>query len=307
MVFAFVPRIQNFLMNWLLSTLLLAVPTVLFAQESSFFDYSQLDAENILFIPSQRISFEEINIVDAYQNGETGGMHNTWNLEVLSFGSDFYQSAWWPLYHDSSYVFSWDSLVDEEYELNGFELYWDTNSHASSAGGYGYGSFDYSDYWPINDSVVLVETSCRGHCGSASTVTAHFNVYRNNRLVFAKIDLDSAFYSEENEPSYSVDSVLATTTENHIVSYSKNGLYIPKSIGEFTAESLINHYKASVYHHQKYYQVFIHQQPMKDWLLEHYGRNPLLVIFEIYRFGAVFFYFDCEKQQYVYSATEILE
>lgn len=295
-------------MNWIFSAVLLLVPTLLLAQESSCFNYSKLDAENILFIEKDSVVFDEINIVDGYINGETGGMHNTWNLEVLSFGSQSFHSSWWPLYHDTNYIFSWETLLEEEdRELNGFELYWDTNSRASSAGGYGYGSFDYSDYWPINDSVVWVETSCRGHCGPASTVTAYLNVYRENRLALSQIDIDTAFYSEEDEPSYSLDSVLASTTENHLVRYSANELYIPNRHIEFTAKNVISHYEASIYQQQKYYQIFVQQETLKNWLLEHYGRNPQLVIFEVYRYGAVFFYFDSNKQQYVYSALEILE
>ena len=275
-------------------------------------DYSFLGEDQITFISKNQLlemdpSFEICEVFQ-YPQGETGGMHNNWSMVTYQINSFEYVFNWYPLYKDSNYQFSWDDILEGERPLNGSAADFDENNQLVSFGGFGYGSFDHSEYLSINDSVKAVLTSCIGHCGNFDSVSLSFNIYRDELLVY-HLDVNTSISWEASDStilSIWENAKHSTGADTSFYSYTSEGHYVPESMTDLSAKNILKFFSTPSSPKNPFDGIFVKQISLKHWALKHLEGTPQILSFEIYKYGALFFSFDHEKDQYVLSREIIL-
>ena len=278
------------------------------AHSQHILDYSRVLPDSILFINSdQTISIQE---VIGYPDGETGGMHNNWSMVSYEISPTEFVSNWYPLSKDSSYLFNWDTFLESETPLNGSLATFDKDHQISSYGGFGYGSFDHTEYIQINDSVVAKLTSCVGHCGNFINRSLSYNVYNTEGTISYLIDTQIEISIDTN------DSVVNELWKNGetfkeadttFYRYTANQLHIPQELNKLSEDGIYNYLYKRAPTHNSFFQLYINQTPMKEWLEDALKRKPPIVGFEIYHSAAIYFSYDKKQDQYSNSAFFFLE
>lgn len=271
-------------------------------------DYSRVLSDSIVFFNmDQPISIQE---VVRYPDGETGGMHNNWSMVTYELSQEEFVSNWYPMSKDSNYVFNWDTFLEGGSPLNGSKALFGKDQQLISYGGFGYGSFDHTDYVRFNDTVVATITSCVGHCGNFMNRSVGYIVYNTEGTIAytistpveLSIDTSDAVVNELWKNSETFEE--ADTTFYH---YTNDLLYIPQELNDLSKEGIYSYLSKSAPTHNSFFQLYINQTPMKEWLADSLGSTPPIVGFEIYHSAAIYFNYDEQQDQYTNSAFFFLE
>ena len=284
-----------------------------YAQVKSVFDYGK--NEDVYFISAAEIdslglsSFIEIT---GRQPGESGGMHENWDVMEYDFSYDGFVEKWSIAHLDDNWTFQLDSLLDNTRFINGFCLYLDRGD-LQEYGGFGYGSFDYIEVLERNDSCSISLTNCRGHCGSFMKGHRSINYFsKDGRLIQSHIfDEEPLDYAkDENEENRSNRDSLqqVNVVDTFYYKYNDQGQLIQFNDYTFDPKNPLKEYESKLIEDRnKFYQMFVGETPMEEHIQKQLGVKPSLLILEIYRYGAFFLIYNSIEHKYYPLDIIVLE
>ncbi len=164
-------------------------------------------SEQVYFISAEQRDdwgLNEILFFEQYTPGETGGMWENWTVSVIEITSSRYSNNWNVISDSSFTVFDYDSAVDKMHYINGYGAEF-ANGRLVRDGGEGYGTFDVTQYYSINDSLSLGVTTCAGHCGNLysyfSSAKYHYDRKGRQRMATEFLRMEVELQSLEGEDS----------------------------------------------------------------------------------------------------------
>lgn len=209
-------------------------------------------------------------------------MHENWSLMQWNFNQDEISYQWAPIHKDSSYIFDFIDIISVESFLNGSYFYLN-NGNLISYGGSGYGAFEYYDFFPSGDSVILVKSYCIGHCGDEPpSYSAHF--YDKNNLL-----IKTLFYGQvkiEAEDWIEFSQFLKFEDSKDSVFYSYDSYGRLKKSTDNTLDFPMLYHLSDAYNIEitdEFYQVYIGNIEMNMYFKKEIGYCPKIILIEISR------------------------
>lgn len=283
------------------------------------------EQDSVMYISSEeRLTFQwtEFVFVDELAPGEEGGMGENWELNFGHWSDKEWRIEWSPLSLKTEDDKSLDSLLHRAAVLNAQFYMVDSFNGLAINAGEGYGTFDHTQYRYFGDTVVVAITDCVGHC-SSSPPTAYVKICFNSEgfplfKVRYPLDYSEAYFFERDS--------ITPQAANHYLSdlASTAGQYADTTYFEVssTLTSGIPKWKlvqdVSLYVMQALsdantgvHQVYLSGKPMEDEVKSALGMCPALLVLELYRNGAVYFWFNKTVEKYYYcgvhSADRLIE
>jgi hypothetical protein len=274
------------------------------------FNYGQ--NKDVYFVSSLAIDTLGVNpiyIISGYTNGETGGMHENWDMNIMSFDEEGFQDAWHIMYTDTPYIPDFDSLLSGSRYINGYSCVVE-DGVLQSHGGQGYGSFEYTDIVQRNNSFSLSHTYCAGHCGDLSGEYFSINYFNSSGQVSYTVRFEEIFPAKE-ESLY--DSLFEMNFPNHLkrdtiyYHYDEKGQIKDFFKNNLDTADIFTKLNMHGNYDQPHYQCRTEENNLSQHLLKKLGFAPRVLILEIYQYGALFLFFDPKSHQYYHTATMVLE
>lgn len=229
-----------------------------------------------------------------------GGLN--WQVDIFRFAdngvSHFTTSCSW----DSNFVFHRDSFDFTSCGMSQtFSHNFDEEGKLSSSGGSGYGAFNWNEFFWVNDTMAIVETTCVGHCGSYE-LEHSFHHYNPDGLLKYKVYIFREFSGEEEEhflEDYAtfrkeLDSLPDTAVDYDTTFYSY-GESICESwqVSELPEERTEKYYSKFLYH-----QIFIGSEPMEAFIHAKTGKLPKVVLMQASQSESYTFLFNGKTGKY---------
>jgi hypothetical protein len=301
------------------SIFLLLVLVSFFGLSQSPFNYGK--NKQVYFIGAKErdsLGIQILYTIKQYSENDRGGMGENWSVVITSFEENLITDDWAPISKDSLFKFNFDSLTANPPILNGTRYELSKGSIAAYGGG-GYGSFDWNDFTRVNDSVVLVATSCVGHCGDAPPRYSKSICDKQKKLIYS-IRYPEKDYSDETisaeTPQSFVESLEAAYKSKELFPDTTYFYYNEKDQWLGPAEGLNERKQVGVSWYNmgeeikksKYFnQVFIGNQPMEKFIKSKIGYCPQVLFLEIYRNAAFLFKYATDDKKYHRWMDVVLE
>lgn len=259
--------------------------------------------------------------VSQRKEGETGGMGENWDVIVIDFDTDSVRDEWYPISKDSTYRYSFESLMEGAEPLN-WTSYDFSKGELMSYGGEGYGSFDWHEITRLSDEVSIRATSCTGHCGNQPIEYSKQVFNKSGQLSYTvhyptPIEPEGPIEREEHKMSLQEYEKFLNSNVNAeqqpdtlYYRYDKKGLalkiYREKSITNAKEyKKLItnlNDIESSQFH-----QCYIGKIKMEKFIQAKLGFTPEMLLLEIYERGVFCFTLNPLDKKYYRTGDLQLE
>lgn len=292
---------------------------ILFSFPFSLFSQSLFGFNDSITKVIDKDLYNEWNIEGIYEiykhkNNQTGGMNNNWSMTVWNINTDNASEEWVPIYRDSGFIFNYDSIVFDYRVLNGFYVNL-KNGELQSYGGSGYGSFDFYDFYKINDSLKLGVGYCTGHCSGSGILKFSKNIYSENGLIYSAINYNINEFTSENDISFdfkfvkTLDSIAKNkkSADTTFYLYTKNPTKYLGKLKDIVNISNTESHSIMRRDYYDFYNCFINKEKMEDFIYNKVGYHPQTLYFQYYKFGAFVFEYDEISGKYINSDLLLLE
>ncbi|HEY9046052.1 MAG TPA: hypothetical protein VIN08_09150 [Ohtaekwangia sp.] len=261
-----------------------------------------------------RLGIDIIYIVDQRSEEDRGGMDENWSVTTYSFASESIEVNWAPLSKPTNFRYNFDSLTSHPDYLNGrrYEL---SGIQLKAYGGEGYGTFDWQEITPVNDTLSIVASMCVGHCYNQPIVYSKnvFNKGRITRIItypHAPADSTETLLPENTDEYEAYFSSLLAYGDPDTLNYYYNAKGLLLNIGKTDqhddTNKQIKSFKDGVGSTSyKFHQCYIGRIPMEKFLKKKLGFMPELFLIEIYQYGV--FSFILREKKYYPGETVVLE
>lgn len=270
----------------------------------------------VLISTEQRLALQwtEFVFVDQLPPNETGGMGENWEVSLGHWSKEEWRIDWTPLYLKDENDKSLDSLLSYAVVLNSEFYVVDSLNRLAVNAGEGYGTFDHTEYRYFGDSVVIAITDCVGHCsGSAPTKYERYTLNAQGRpLLKVSYPLDYSYsdpFSEQALSLHIADSILhvlanseSERADTTIFGYAFNAHSLACSWQELQDVGLYVQ-QALLVNGNEEHQVYISNEPMETVITNRFGRCPRLLVFELYKNSAVYFWWNARNGKYYYCGV----
>ncbi len=276
--------------------------------------------KHVYFISQAQRAILGIDIIysiDQHALNNLGGMNNNWDVSVISLDSSGGNNEWFPMYLDSTFQFNYDTLTNLDQCLNGTE--WRVvNNRLVYSGGYGYGSFDNSEYHYLSDTIATVDTYCSGHCGN-QPLRSSKHVFNHKGLL--KYVVHYPMFESEYEPEYEINFETETDYERYFnilidssgntpdttyFTYDKNGLLISYGRGNYLLKQLET-YVNQTPHPFLFHQCYIGEETMEKFISKKLKYTPDIILIEICNTSVLTFVKNKQNKKYYINQRIVLE
>jgi hypothetical protein len=269
------------------------------------------------------LGWEEMFEIKQYLDGETGGMSENWSVNRITFEGNKLANEWAPTYRDSNYVFDLAEITDQAHYLNGtyYEL---EDEQLTAYGGGGYGSFNWHTYYRFGDSVCVRMTQDRGHSNDMSVCIAVTHYIHYN---LPDVQVNWGCYEEEDLLDFSsYENLMASIEANANPEFEKDTLYFYKmnqgqiySIAPsnyqmrlqkqstFPPISQIERQAQELEKEFSFYQLYLGDQKLEDYIEGYIGYFPQMLLVEIYERGTMIFKMDSISKKYHLEEDLVLD
>lgn len=256
----------------------------------------------------QSTGLQELTSVYVFPQGETGGMWENGDVNTILFDTSEVQFNWSTAYLSSGDTFNLDSVLASAQFVNG-SLVNLNGDRLSTYGGYGYGSFDVSDYFWKNDTVALKITYCAGHCGeqrpSFSKVFYHKDGRPKCEVFYAHDEsdywIDDSTSLEQFDTEMERAAAFSFLPSSQCFRYTAQHLFAGIGEEEFPASFFEFSYEAG-----QFQQVLAGNETLENWAQQHLHMLPKLLLFEVYQNGVVAFLLNRETKKYFRGRIVVL-
>jgi hypothetical protein len=267
------------------------------------FDYGR--NKNIYYISTaerEKLEIFTIYEISQLKEGETGGMNENWDVTTTNFSPEKITEDWSIMNSYDDYKFNFDSIIEYARFINGTIFLFD-NKQITEYGGYGYGSFNYSEIEKVNDTLSNIYTHCTGHCGNFETEQFSQNIFNDKKQLIYKLvyperalNDDSEFDNTISEDTSTAAKIIPDTiyykynAQNQLIRYGDKEINPNILYNTFKLNNLDSNYK--------FHQTFVENIKMEDYIKNKLGYLPKLILLEIYRYGVFSFYLDPKSKKY---------
>jgi len=303
----------------ILLTIILTILIQAFTFGQSPLNYGQ--KKNVYFISTalrNNLEIKTIYIVDQRYDGDEGGMGQNWDITVINFDTNIISDSQSPIWIDSTFEYSFDSIREKIRFLNGYR-YDFLDGNLISYGGEGYGSFEWKDFYRYPDNTSIVATSCVGHCGDLP-VDYSKNIFNKKKQLSYRVTYPTPIVDnvlnkkgmslQEFEKLINSNVTTKNNTDTLYYYYDDNGLLLNTSeenhINNISEVRLLftNLDELST---SKFHQCYIGEMKMEIFVLKELGFIPKIILFEIYEQGVFSFTLNDSDKKYYRTKDVLLE
>lgn len=227
-----------------------------------------------------------------------------WEVDEFSFEKNSVWLYTTSYFWDSSFVFHIDSLGTASAGMGAtFSNNFDDEGKLSSSGGSGYGAFDWREFFWVNDTMAVVETTCSGHCGGFDL---HHSIrhYNSNGLLKYEVYIFREWLSKEDEENhlytnYEMFRKDLDSLSEGIVRYDTAFYEYGKSICDTWYVATVPEARSEEFYSKfRYHQIFIGKEPMESFIQEKVGVLPKVVLMQVDAGSSCSFIFNEKAGKY---------
>jgi hypothetical protein len=269
------------------------------------------------------LGMNEVYEIYKLPEGETGGMHENWEVTKLEIDEEGASEQWAPTYRDSNFVFNFENLTDSARYLNS-SIFNVENGTITDYGGEGYGSFNYHEINRLSHEISVRITYATGHASDTSVGVAiwHRGKYLRPDTLFllgriAEDNLPEVFSLEDisklillaEEAGYESDTVFYRRSEFGQVTSITPSLHKMQAQGLVLIPNIYNAWNESTDWKidVPFYQLYVGQEKMEAVIMAQFGYLPDIISLQFANRGAFVFMLNAKRGCYVKVDTLVIE